>query len=454
MALHRITKGLDLPLAGPPVQAAQPRPVSRVALVAADYVGLKATMRVAVGDAVSRGQTLFEDRRHPGVRFTAPATGIVTAINRGERRALQSVVIDVAPDDASANKPAFASYTGRDPSTLDASQVEALLVESGLWTALRERPFGQVARPGKRPRSIFVTAIDTRPHAPSPDIVMAGRDDDVRHALAALSTLTDGPVYVCASAALRSTARNGSRVRVEHFAGRHPAGLPGTHIHMLDPVGPGAIVWHVGYQDALAIGRLFASGELDVERVVALAGPAVRRPRLLRTRLGASIDQLTANEIVDGDVRTISGSVLDGRTARGDVHGYLGRYHLQISALAEGRERELFGWFAPGRDKFSLWRVVAGAFARGGLALTTSTNGSARAMVPIGAYERVMPLDILPTFLLRALVTGDIERAEALGALELDEEDLALCTLVCPGKIEYGPLLRSMLDRLQEEAGT
>jgi Na+-transporting NADH:ubiquinone oxidoreductase subunit A len=450
MAMHRITKGLDLPLAGSPVQAVEPRPVSRIALVAADYVGLKPTLRVAVGDAVRRGQPLFEDRRTPGVRFTAPATGVVSAINRGERRTLQSVVIDVAPDDAPTQL-AFSSYTGRDVSTLDASQVEALLVESGLWTALRQRPFGRVARPGTRPRSIFVTAIDTRPHAPSPDVVMAGRDGDLARALAALSKLTDGTVYVCTGAAMPSTAPNGARVRVEQFAGRHPAGLPGTHIHVLDPVRPGATVWYVGYQDALAIGRLFASGELDVDRVVALAGPAVKRPRLLRTRLGASIDQLAANEIAEGDVRTISGSVLDGRTANGEVHGYLGRYHLQVSALAEGRERELFGWFAPGRDKFSLWRVVAGAFARDGLPLTTSTNGSARAMVPIGAYERVMPLDILPTFLLRALITGDIERAEALGALELEEDDLALCTLVCPGKIEYGPLLRSMLDQLEVE---
>jgi len=452
VALHRITKGLDLPLAGSPVQSIDSCAVSRVALVAADYIGLKATLRVAVGDTVRRGQTLFEDRKSPGVRFTAPATGIVVAINRGERRAFQSIVIGVGSDDSRDTQVAFAAYTGGEAADLDAVGIEALLVESGLWTALRERPYGRVARPGTRPRSIFVTAIDTRPHAPPPDVVMAGRDDDMRRALAALSKLTDGPVYVCAGAQMRASAPDGTRVRVEQFAGPHPAGLPGTHIHMLDPVGAATTVWYVGYQDALAIGRLFGSGELDVERVVALAGPAVARPRLVRTRLGASIDELVEGEIADGDVRVISGSVLDGRAARGDVQGYLGRYHLQVSALAEGRERELFGWFAPGRDKFSLWRVVAGAFARDGLALTTTTNGSARAMVPIGAYERVMPLDILPTFLLRALVTGDVERAEALGALELEEDDLALCTLVCPGKFEYGPLLRRMLDTLEAEA--
>jgi Na+-transporting NADH:ubiquinone oxidoreductase subunit A len=451
MALHRIRKGLDLPLAGSPVQTVDTRPVSRVALVAEDYVGLKPTLRVAVGAAVRRGELLFEDRRTPGLRFTAPATGIVSAVNRGERRALQSVVIDVSRDDCAATQPPFASYTGRDPASLDGAAVETLLVESGLWVALRERPYGRVARPGTRPRSIFVTAIDTRPHAPSPAVALAGRDADMARALAALAKLTDGAVYMCVGADGPGIATNGEQVRVERFAGPHPAGLPGTHIHMLDPVGPAASVWYVGYQDALAIGRLFGSGELDVGRLISLAGPAVVRPRLVHTRLGASIDELVAGELADGDVRVISGSVLDGRAARGAVHGYLGRYHQQVAALAEGRERELFGWFAPGRAKFSLWRVVAGAFARDGIALTTSTNGSARAMVPIGAYERVMPLDILPTFLLRALVTDDVERAEALGALELEEDDLALCTLVCPGKLEYGPLLRAMLTRLESE---
>lgn len=452
MSVHRITKGLDLPLAGAPTRVVEPRAVSRVALVASDYVGLKPTLRVGVGERVARGQALFEDRRTPGARFTAPATGVVSAIHRGERRALQSIVIDVAADDSPATQLAFASYTGRDPASLDGAAVEALLVESGLWVALRERPFGRVARPGRRPRSIFVTAIDTRPHAPPPDIAIAGRDDDMRRALAALAKLTDGMVYVCSDADLQRCVPADARIRVERFSGPHPAGLAGTHIHMLDPVGAGSTVWYVGYQDALAIGRLFASGELDVERIVSLAGPPVAHPHLIRARLGASTDQIVDGVMLGPDVRVISGSVLDGRAARGDVHGYLGRYHLQIAVLAEGRERELFGWFAPGRDKFSLWRVVAGAFARDGLALTTTSNGSVRPMVPIGAYERVMPLDILPTFLLRALLTQDVERAEALGALELEEDDVALCTLVCPAKLEYGPLLRRMLTTLEAES--
>jgi Na+-transporting NADH:ubiquinone oxidoreductase subunit A len=217
-------------------------------------------------------------------------------------------------------------------------------------------------------------------------------------------------------------------------------------------VHPGRTVWHIGYQDVLAIGRLVATGTLEVERVISIGGPGAREPRLLRVRQGAAIDPLAATEAKPGAQRLISGSVLDGRTAHGEVEGYLGRYHRQIAIVPEGPQRELFGWIAPGAGKFSIWGVVMGHWARARrLALTTTTNGSPRAMVPIGAFERVLPMDLMATFLLRALITRNLEWAEELGVLELDEEDLALCTFVCPGKVEYGPLLRDMLTRLEKE---
>ncbi len=223
-------------------------------------------------------------------------------------------------------------------------------------------------------------------------------------------------------------------------------------MHVLDPADLLHVAWHVGYQDVAAIGHLLNTGELDVERVIAIGGPGALRPRLVRTRLGASIDELMHGELRAGDQRVISGSVLDGRIAQGDVHGYLGRHHMQVSVVPEAKEREFFGWIVPAANKFSIWGVVLGHWRKnGGLPLDTSTNGGYRAMVPIGAYERVMPMDLMPTFLLRALITGDVERAEALGALELDEEDLALCTFVCPGKYEYGPLLRAALTRIEKE---
>lgn len=456
MAVHRIARGLDLPLAGDPAQVIDVAAVpARVALVAADYPGLKPTLLVQPGERVLRGQPLFEDKKTPGVRYTAPASGTVAAIHRGEMRAFQSLVIDVAPDDGPAAQVALAAPAGRKADALDADALRALLVESGLWTAFRTRPYSRIPAPAAAPHAIFVTAMDTHPHAPAVEQVLAGREADFDAGVRSIAKLCAGTTYVCKAAGSAVTAPAGERVAVEEFAGPHPAGTPGLHIHRLSPVGLEKTVWHIGYQDVTAIGRLVSTGTLDVERVISLAGPGAARPRLLRTRLGASTDALTRGELLPGTQRVISGSVLDGRTAQGDVHGYLGRYHQQIAVVPEAGERELFGYLAPGANKFSIWGVVLGHWAKARkLALTTTTNGSPRAMVPIGAFERVLPMDLMPTFLLRALISRNIEWAEELGVLELDEEDLALCTFVCPGKVEYGPLLRDMLTRIEKEHGT
>lgn len=448
MTVHAIKRGLNLPVSGAPAQAIHPAVrVRRVALLGADYAGLKPALRVQPGDVVQRGQALFEDRRRPGVMFTAPAAGTVAGINRGARRAFISLVIEVAPHETQI---AFTGYTGRPPEQLDADAVRALLLESGLWTALRTRPFSRLPGPHERCDAVFVTAIDTRPHAAPPALALAGRAADLCAGLVCLTRLTEGPVFLCTDAATAIEVPPG--VAVEQFAGPHPAGNAGVHIHHLRPASLEHRVWHIGCQDVAAIGRLFLTGELDVERVISLAGPGLLRPRLLRTRLGAATDELVLGELKPGEQRVLSGSVLDGRAAVGPAEGYLGRYHLQVSALPEGRRRELLGWIRPGAGKFSITGVVLGAFRRGQrFAFTTSTNGSPRAMVPIGSYERVMPFDMMPTFLLRALIVGDDVQAQQLGCLELDEEDVALCTYVCPGKYEYGPLLRSALERIEKE---
>ena len=453
MALHRIRKGLDLPLAGAPAQAVEfAAPPARVALVGADYLGLKPTLLVQPGERVLRGTPLFEDKKTSGVRHVAPAAGTVAAIHRGAMRAFRSIVIDVDADDGPERQVALQSFTGKAPTDLDADEVRALLVESGMWTGLRARPFSRVPSPSDAPHSIFVTAIDTHPHAASVEVALADRIADFHAGLQAIGKLCAGKTYVCKAAGSPVTVPANGSIVVEEFAGPHPAGTVGLHIHLLDPVDLGKTVWHIGYQDVAAIGRLVTTGKLDTERVVALGGPGVARPRLLRTRQGASTDDLTRGELAPGAQRVISGSVLDGRTASGDVDGYLGRYHHQIAVVPEGGERELFGYIAPGANKYSVWGVVLGHWAKGRmLTLTTTTNGSPRAMVPIGAYERVMPMDLLPTFLLRALIAKNVEWAEELGVLELDEEDLALCTFVCPGKVEYGPLLRDMLTRIEKD---
>ncbi len=449
MAVHSNRKGLDLPLAGAPsLQIADAPASQRVGLLAADWPGLKPGLAVQVGDRVLRGQKLFEDKRIPGVAFTAPAAGTVAAIHRGERRALISVVIDVDAGDGPAQQVEFAGG-GRGAAGTDVGAVRSLMRESGLWTALRQRPFGHVPAADGTAEAVFVTAADSRPHAPPPSLVIGRRADDFREGLTALTRIGAGHVYLCTAAGEAFDAPPG--VQVEQFQGPHPSGSVGWHIHRLHPVSMQRRVWHVGYQDVIALGRLLRTGTLDVERVISLAGPSVRAPRLLRVRLGASVDQLVAGELHEGEHRVLSGSVLDGRIAAGEAGGFLGRYHLQVAVLPEGRRREMFGYVMPGADKFSVTGSVLGAFSRAQRVLTTTTNGGERAMVPIGTYERVLPFDIEPVFLLRALITRDDQAAERLGALELDEEDLALATCVCPSKYEYGPLLRDALTRIEKE---
>jgi Na+-transporting NADH:ubiquinone oxidoreductase subunit A len=455
MSVYRVTRGLSLAIVGEPAQQIdRHQGVTRVALVAADYVGMRPTMHVQPGDEVVRGQLLFEDKKIAGVRYTSPAEGRVVSVNRGERRAFQSVVIELSAAEQSGQprQVALEHYTGAPVGTLTREAVRALLVESGLWTTLRARPFSRVADPAATPTNLFVTAIDTDPLAPDVETVIRGREADFAAGIETLAKLTDGLTFVCTSPSFSIAVPTGDRIRHEQFAGRHPAGTVGFHIHTLAPVGRTRTAWHVGYQDVLDIGRLFLTGAIGVERVVALAGPAVPSPRLIRTRVGASTDELVRGQLVPGDVRVISGSVLSGRIAAGDVFGYLGRYDRQVSALVEGREREFMGWAGPGLRKFSVVGVFLSRLVpRQRFAFTTALNGSLRAIVPIGVYERVMPFDLQPTFLLKAIVTQDVERAEQLGCLELDEEDVALCTFVCPGKNDYGPPLREILSTIEKE---
>ncbi|MAZ89755.1 MAG: NADH:ubiquinone reductase (Na(+)-transporting) subunit A [Cellvibrionaceae bacterium] len=443
-----IRRGLDLPISGAPEQAIVDGPQIRsVAVIGADYHGMKPTMAVQVGDKVKLGQLLFTDKKTEGVRYTAPAAGTVAAINRGAKRVLQSVVIDVDGDEAET----FNQYSVDQLASLTEEQVKDNLVNSGLWTALRTRPYSKVPAPATTPNSIFVTAMDTNPLAANPEQIISEKRDDFVNGLTILSRLTTGQVYVCKAQGADVLTGNNSRVSSEEFAGVHPAGNAGTHIHYLDPVSATKTVWTIGYQDVIAFGQLFASGKLPTERVISLAGPQVEQPRLVRTRVGANIDELTAGQLKDGDNRVVSGSVFGGRSAAG-AYAFIGRYHQQISVLLEGRERPFLHYLRAGFNNFSSLSIyISSLFSGKKYDFDTTTNGSERAMVPIGAYERIMPLDILPTQLLRALIVGDTDIGQKLGCLELDEEDLALCTFVCPGKYEYGPILRNNLTRIEKE---
>ncbi|HSN81879.1 MAG TPA: Na(+)-translocating NADH-quinone reductase subunit A [Polyangiales bacterium] len=443
----KIRKGLNIPITGAPEQRiGEANPVGWVALVARDYRPLRPQLQVELGDRVRLGQTLLTDKSNPEARFVSPGCGEVVAINRGERRSLQSVVIRLEGDEEET----FAAHDRSELATLDRNEVRSTLLSSGLWTAFRSRPFGRVPRADVTPHSIFVTAIDTNPLAADPRVIMAERDQELHDGVALLSRLTDGKVYVCRGPGPELRLPKTDSVIPVIFEGPHPAGLPGTHIHFLDPVSANKSVWNLSYQDVIAIGSLFTTGKLLTERIVALGGPAVRRPRLLRTRMGASTKDLVEGELDPVECRVISGSVLGGRRAAG-LAQYLGPYDLQISVLREDRSRHFLRWLKPGFDSFSAIRAYASSLRPRShrFPLTTSQHGSPRAMVPIGNFEKVMPLDILPALLLKALIVQDTESAKALGCLELDEEDLALCSFVCSSKYEYGLALREALDLIE-----
>ncbi len=441
----KIKQGLDLPISGSPEQSvSEGRAIRSVAVTGFDYVGMKPTMAIAEGDRVKKGQLLFTDKKTPGVRYTAPAGGVVSAINRGEKRVLQSVVIDIDGDEEET----FASYKPEALAGLKAEQVEETLNQAGLWTAIRTRPFSKVPALGSRPNSIFVTAIDTHPLAANPEVVINEQSEAFELGINILGKLCGGKIFLCKASGARIPA---GIATAEEFTGPHPAGLPSTHIHFLDPVSVKKTVWQIGYQDVIAVGKLFTTGKLFTDRVVSLAGPQVEKPRLVRTRVGANLQELTAGELKAGDNRIISGSILGGRTAHG-AFAWLGRYHIQVSVLKEGTERLFMSWLNPAVDRHSTLNLLFSRLnPRRLFDFTTTTNGGERAMVPVGNYEKVMPMDILATQLLRAIIVGDTETAQKLGVLELDEEDLALCSYVCAGKYEYGPILRDNLTRIEIE---
>lgn len=445
-----IKKGLDIPITGEPKQTIENgNPIRSVAVLGMDFVGMKPTMMVSEGDKVKLGQILFSDKKNPGVNFTAPGAGIVKAINRGEKRVLQSVIIELQGDEQET----FASYTEAGLNDLSPEQVKDNLILSGLWAAFRTRPYGKTPAVDCAPHSIFVTAMDTNPLAADPSVIIKERANDFINGLTVIAKLTEGKTYVC-KARGSDIATGNAKVTTAEFSGPHPAGLPSTHIHFIDPVNIDKFVWHLDYQAVMAIGALFTTGKLNVERVVALAGPTVKKPRLVRTRVGANTDDLVAGELDDAvESRVISGSVLYGHQAS-DWAAYVGFYSNQVSALQEGRARELFGWIVPGKDKYSALNVYTSSTDRKfnrKFPLTTDKNGSNRAIVPVGIYETVMPMDILPTPLLKSLVVGDSDQAQLLGCLELNEEDVALFTFVDPGKHDFAPVLRANLTKIEKE---
>ena len=420
--------------------------VQTVAVLGDDYIGLKPRLSVAVDDIVVTGTPIFAHKDTPQVQIVSPVAGRVKAINRGARRKLISVEIEVDAEKGGA--PIDFSDVG-DATTADG--LTERLCQAGLWTSFRTRPYSKVPAPETRADAIFVTAIDTDPLAADPAPIIRENADAFKAGLSAITLLTNGKTYLCHADGADVPTVDNSDVEAATFTGPHPAGLAGTHIHFLEPIHGTKTVWTIGYQDVIAIGQLLQNGTYDATRVIAVTGPMCSNPRIVRTVVGASMADLVAEETpFEAPIRMISGSVLSGKMGE-EANGYLGRYARQITLIEEDRKQIPMGWIRPMVDKYAVQPVLGSAMARRTFPLTSNLNGGRRAMVPVGTFENLMPQDYLPTQLLRAVITMDTDQAQALGALELDEEDLGLAGFACPAKYEYGLALRDCLTTIEKE---
>jgi len=455
----KIKKGLDIPVdAKPPDNlpdhltdplTGNKKTIKKIALLGSDYVGMKPTLRFKKGEKIKKGMPLFNCKKTEGVVYTSPGCGKIVEVNRGERRIFQSIVIEL---DGNEDEISYNNFS-KDCATYTSESIKQLLIESGLWTSLRQRPFSKIPAINSNPKAIFITAMDTNPLMYDPEIVIKKYMEDFKFGADILAKLTSGKVFICTKENTEiDTDFKSKSIVIEQFAGIHPAGNPGTHIHFLSPNTLATSTWYIGFQDVIAIGKMFKTGRLWTNRYIGLAGTGINNPCILKTHLGASIDDLLLDESIDQNKnRIISGSLLNGFHAKGPF-AYLGRYFNQVSVISDQVNQEFFGWISPGFNKFSVMPTFfSKVLNKLKFDLNTGMNGGRRAMVPIGAYEKVMPLDTLPTQLLRAMLVKDTDMAMNLGVLDLDEEDFALCTFVDPGKVDYGPVLRTLLTQIEME---
>ncbi len=447
MHKFKLKKGLNLPVTGAPDQTIihEGAALSTVALIGADYLNLKPRVLVDEGEQVKRGQPILFHKDVPEAKMVSPVTGRIKAINRGARRVLESIVIEISDIN---DKGVDFTTVGGDNNPVEITEK---ICAAGLWTSFRTRPYSKIPDVSSKPSAIFVTAMETEPLAPDAKLVINQSSTAFEHGLSIISKLTDGATYLCHETNDDIAGIDLKGVEAAGFSGPHPAGLAGTHIHFLQPLKADETVWTIGYQDVIAIGQLMITGFLDPTRIISLCGPLCKKPRLIKTIMGASFLDLTYDEYTSNvPVRIISGSILSGRMTF-DTTAYLGRYARQVTLIEEDRKQTVLGWIRPMANRYALQPVLGSAFTRKLHNLTTNLNGGRRAMVPIGTFEQLMPQDYLPTQLLRALLVMDTDTAQALGALELDEEDLGLVGFACPAKYEYGMALRDCLTKIEKE---
>jgi Na+-transporting NADH:ubiquinone oxidoreductase subunit A len=443
----KLRKGLNIKLKGSANLELETLPVpATVALKPTDFPGLTPKLKVKADALVKAGDALFYDKYHPEIIFTAPFGGKVVSVNRGERRKILEVVIET---DAKAGS---VEFTKADPVSLSGETIKEELLKSGLWPFIKRRPYGIIASPDEKPLSIYVSTFDTAPLAPDYSFVLKGQMDTFQTGINALAKLTNGKVYLgVKNDSPFSAIKN---VVVNQFDGPHPAGNVGIQIHNTTPINKGDVVWTVNVQDVLFIGRLFETGKVDFSKIIALTGAEVKNPKYYKTVLGAPVSYLTDGKLVNAEYkqRIISGNVLTG--ARVKPQNYLGFYDSMISVIPEGDEYEFMGWADPGINKFTASKAyISKLFPKKEYVLNANLHGGERSFVLSGQYEKLVPMDILPVHLLKAVLVNDIDKMEQLGIYEVIEEDFALCEFACTSKVKVQEILRTGINIMIKELG-
>ncbi len=442
----KIKRGLDIRLKGKAEKVfIDVKTPELFAVRPTNFVGLVPKLTVKPGDKVKAGTALFFDKYRPEVKFVSPVSGEVQVVNRGERRRILEVVVKSDNQNESEN------FGALDASKASKEEIVEKLLASGLWPFIKQRPYDVVANPADTPKAIFVSAFDSSPLAPDYDFIVSGQEKELQAGFDALAKLTSGTVNVgVSSQSTSSPFASLTGVKVSTFSGPHPAGNVGVQIHHVNPISKGDLVWTLQPQDVIAIGKLMLEGIYDSSRIIAICGSEVAKTGYVKTKLGAEIASYLKGNVAEGKLRYISGNVLTGENIGAD--GYLGAYHSQITVIPEGDEHVFMGWASPGLSRFSVSKsFFSWLCPKKEYALNANINGGHRAIIMSGQYDKVMPMDILPEHLIKAIITEDFDKMEQLGIYEVAEEDLALCEFVCTSKLEIQSILRKGIEMMIKE---
>lgn len=443
----KVKKGLNIPLAGKAEKVFGKAELPGLfAVKPTDFYGLIPKLVVKPGDSVKVGSVLFYDKNRPEIKFVSPVSGTVKDVVRGARRVIQEVVVENDGKDESVD------FKVGDIKSLTRETVVEKLLESGLWPFLRQRPYNVLANPEIIPKAVFISGFDTAPLAVDVEFAINGQEQDFKSGIEILKQLAPEVHLGVESSSASKSYEDLKGVKIHQFSGVHPVGNVGIQIHNISPINKGEVVWTIAPQDVIAIGKLFTTGKSDFSRVIAVAGSEVLKPVYYRSRVGASVQQYLKGNVTEGSLRTISGNVLTGEQISED--GFLGYFDNLITVIPEGDEYEFLGWALPGFKKFSHSRTFFSWLTRGKkYELNANMHGGERAIVLSGEYDKVLPMDILFEFLLKATMADDVEKMEQLGIYEIVEEDIALCEYVDTSKIQIQSVLRKGMELMIKEMG-